>query len=764
MTEISVRKQDRRLPPEVHAQLVETLFGTTGSFIAGMIGGLLVPTVAYIRTQDPLYLACAIGILAFSALRLGVFMLHEREAEDVRLANAVVWEKRYAVGAVGFMTAVGITAALLCYRAHDDIMTLYGVVITLACAGALAGRNAGRPMIVYGQVLGVCLPLAVVFVFFNNAWYVGLAAILGLVMISAKSTTKFLNGVLVSTLMTGREARIQQSRFGAALDSMSHGLCMADHNGSVIVINRRLREFFNLSFKAGEIDTHKLAEEIAESGRMSADDRKAFLEAWAAHFARMDPTVFTATIAGRIYDFRCEPRGVAGAVVVVEDVTEARAATSKIERMAHYDALTGLPNRILFHRQLEKRLAERPGVEQLALLSIDLDQFKEVNDTRGHPTGDALLRIASKRLRQTVKGEDIVSRFGGDEFQVLMSVENAAAAQGAAQRLIASLSDAYSIDGQVITIGASIGIAFADQCAYSADELLRCADMALYRAKGEGRGVNRVFSPELDAALQRKQEIEQDLRDAIANDTLRLEYQPIVDIRTGQIVLCEALVRMHHPVKGVVPPDEFISIAEETGLIVKLGDWVLRRACQDAAQWPKSISVAVNFSAKQFLLRKNLVQDITAVLQETGLEPARFEVEITESTIIEAKDAMGQLKAMSEAGLKISLDDFGTGYSSLSYLRQFPVDKIKIDRSFAEDITSRASQAVIGSVSVLGHLLGVQIIMEGIETQQQLSLTKAWNIHFVQGYFLGRPQAQSKILPLLKSQPGSGKEKLKSVA
>ena len=211
MTEISVRKQDRRLPPEVHAQLVETLFGTTGSFIAGMIGGLLVPTVAYIRTQDPLYLGCAIVILAFSALRLGVFMMHEREAEETRLANAVAWEKRYAIGAVGFMTAVGVTAALLCYRAHDDIMTLYGVIISLACAGALAGRNAGRPLIVYGQVLGVCAPMAVVFLFFNNGWYVGLAAIMGLVMISAKSTTKFLNGVLVSTLMTGREARSSAS-------------------------------------------------------------------------------------------------------------------------------------------------------------------------------------------------------------------------------------------------------------------------------------------------------------------------------------------------------------------------------------------------------------------------------------------------------------------------------------------------------------------------------------------------------------------------
>jgi diguanylate cyclase (GGDEF)-like protein len=594
-----------------------------------------------------------------------------------------------------------------------------------------------------------------VFGLHRGGWYLGLAVMLALIMISTKSTTKFLNHVIVSALINGREAQLQRTRFSTALDNMSHGLCMADRDGEIIVVNRRLREFFDLPAGLEQLDVRQLAGLIADRGQMAPGPRTHFVEQWAGRVSRRDSAVFTEAICERLYDFRCEPSESTGVVFIVEDVTEARIASRQIEHMAHFDALTGLPNRVHFHEQLVDRLAAAAGAgDRLALLSIDLDQFKEVNDTRGHPTGDELLKMVAKRLRSCVKQADLVSRFGGDEFQVLIraGATGVRSAEAVAERIIQTLSHKFSIDGQIITIGASVGIAFTSETIRDADELLRCADLALYRAKADGKGVFRLFSPDLDAALQRKRAIEQDLRQAILGDALELHYQPIVDVRTGRIAACEALVRMRHPERGMVPPDEFISIAEETGLIVELGDWVLRRACADAMLWPKSINVAVNLSAKQFVLRANLIDDIKAALSAAGLDAERLEVEITESTIIEAKDALGQLQAISAAGVKISLDDFGTGYSSLSYLRQFPVDKIKIDRSFAWDTQSRASQAVIGSVSVLGHLLGVQVVMEGVETGEQLDAVRGWNVHLIQGYLFSAPKPLSALLPLL-SQP-----------
>jgi diguanylate cyclase (GGDEF)-like protein len=759
-----VRKDE--LPADIHAELVETLFGTPGSFLSGLAGGLLVPAIAWIRTHDPIFLVCTVVLVILAAFRLLVFVDHGRADGEQRRRQAARWEKLYAIGAVGFMLAVGLTAAILFLRREDALATIYAVVITLGIAGALAGRNAGRPRIVYGQVWAVCGPLAVTLLFNYDTWYWGLSAMFALILTSVKSTTKFLNGILVSALLNGREAGIQRARFGTALDSMSHGLCMGDRDGSITVVNQRLQEFFQLEIGGVEIGVRELAERIAASGGMPPVPKQAFVRSWETHVAKRDSSVFSATIGGRIFDFRCEPEVQGGFVVVIEDVTAARIASREIERMAHFDSLTGLPNRSQFHTQLS-RLLSRPldRSEQMALLSVDLDQFKEVNDARGHATGDELLRMVAKRLRQSVKSADLVARFGGDEFQVLLRTSaDPQALDTVARRIIEDLSQSYCINGQLISIGASIGSALAPRDATGADELLRCADMALYRAKADGRGAHRAFAPEMEVALRRKREVEEHLRDAIANDKLQLHYQPVVDSRTGAIVACEALVRLPHPAEGMVPPSEFIPVAEDSGLVVKLGDWVLRRACRDAVTWPKHLRVAVNFSPKQFVLGRNIAADITSALSAAGLEPHRLEVEITESTIMEAKDSLQQLTEISRSGVKISLDDFGTGYSSLSYLRQFPVDKIKIDRSFAFDIKSQASQAVIRSVAVMAGLLEVELVIEGIETKAQLEVLKSWNVHLVQGYFFSSPRPLADLMPILHTENPFGKSRLQSVA
>lgn len=741
------------LPAEIHAALVKTLFGTVGSFVSGIVGGLLVPAVAWGRTRDPIFLVCTVALLAMSMLRLMVFYGYMLKNEQAKQEEARRWERLYALGAIGFMTGVGLTAAILFHQRHDELTTLYGVVIMMGVAGSVAARNAGRPAIVYGQVIGVCSPLALVLLFEYNSWYWGLAAIIGLVMISVKSTTKALNEILVAALLNGREAAIQRTMFGTALDSMSHGLCMGDDDGAITVVNRRLKEFFRLEETPEGLRVGQLADLIACGGRLSPVRRTGFVKAWEDHIALKSPSMFSEAIDGRTFDFRCEPKASGGFVVLVEDVTSQRMASQKIERMAHFDDLTGLPNRMHFHGQMQAALEEpiEPGW-QLALLSVDLDQFKEVNDTRGHPIGDELLRLVANRLRHALHADDLVARFGGDEFQVMLRTPADPEHLGhIAERIIERLSQSYRVDGHIISIGASIGIAVSTGEVKDADDLLRSADVALYQAKSGGRGVYRIFDPAMDEALQRKRDVGQILRDAISQNALEVHYQPVVDYHTGRIVACEALVRLRHPTAGLVPPGEFIEIAEQTGLIVPLGDWVLRRACKDAAGWPKHIRVAVNFSPKQFLIRKDLIGDIREALSEAGLEANRLEVEVTESTIIEAKDSLAMLSEISAMGVKISLDDFGTGYSSLSYLRQFPVDKIKIDRSFAIDIKSRASQAVIGSVSVLSQLLNVELVIEGVETLEQLSALKMWNVHLIQGYYFSRPRPLAEIMPLLQS-------------
>jgi diguanylate cyclase (GGDEF)-like protein len=743
-----------RLPQEVHADLVETLFGTVGSFLAGVVGGVLAAGVAWLLTREMLFLVCTLAVVAMGAFRVAVHVMHARADSQERRRDCARWERLYAIGAIGFMTTVGLTAAILFDQHRDRLTSLYAILIAVGTAGPLPARNSGRPFIVYGQVLGICLPLALVILARFDAWHWGLAVMLFLIVISVKSTTRFLNDIIVSALMNGREASIQRTRFGTALDSMSHGLCMGDAEGVITVVNQRLRDFFNLKGPAEGLTVRGLAEAIAEAARMSPTAAARFVRTWETHVAKRDASVFSDTIAGRIYDFRCEPMEGAAFVVVAEDVTEARIASREIERMAHFDSLTGLPNRMQFHAQLEdcfRTIAE--GDPPVALLSVDLDQFKEVNDTRGHPVGDELLRHVARRLRQAVQGTDLVARFGGDEFQVLlMDAGDVEAAGRVSRRIIDTLSAPYSVDGAIINIGATIGVAMAPRDADNADDLLRCADMALYQAKAAGRGTWRAFEPDMDTSLRRKRQIERDLREALANGRLELHYQPVVDSRNGQIVACEALVRMRLPNGEMQPPGDFIPVAEETGLVVQLGDWVLRQACRDAATWPADVRVAVNFSAKQFVLRNDVVRDIREALASSGLEPHRLEVEITESTIIEAKDAEAKLREIAEAGVRIALDDFGTGYSSLSYLRKFPVDKIKIDRSFiVELLHAPGARAVVRAITQLAAALDMETTAEGVEDSGQVEVLREHGCTNVQGYYFSQPVPAHRVIPLIRA-------------
>jgi diguanylate cyclase (GGDEF)-like protein len=386
----------------------------------------------------------------------------------------------------------------------------------------------------------------------------------------------------------------------------------------------------------------------------------------------------------------------------------------------------------------------------MAVLCLDLDNFKTINDTLGHPIGDKLLRGVAERLRCAVGPDDTIARLGGDEFAILQSATSPYAAEALAGRLVEVLSTPIVVDGHEINTGISVGIALAPNDGTAADDLMKCADLALYRAKAEGRSLFRFFEPEMDARIQARRALEVDLRRALASGEFHLVYQPLLNLAANELTGMEALLRWNSSERSAVTPAEFIPVAEETGLIVPLGEWVLRRACAEAAQWPDSVRVAVNLSPVQFRNR-GLVTTVTQALAAAGLSPARLEIEITEAALLQ-KDEMtvAMLHQLRALGVRISMDDFGTGYSSLSYLRSFPFDKIKIDRSFIADIERNGdSEAIIRAIAELGASLGIETTAEGIETEEQLELVRRAGCTEVQGYLLSQPRAAADVLDLI---------------
>jgi diguanylate cyclase (GGDEF)-like protein/PAS domain S-box-containing protein len=440
-----------------------------------------------------------------------------------------------------------------------------------------------------------------------------------------------------------------------------------------------------------------------------------------------------------------------GFLVAIVDVTERRKAEARVAHMAHHDGLTELPNRVLYQERLREGLGRSAPGKSVAVLCIDLDLFKNVNDSFGHPIGDRLLQMVADRLRLEVRGNNLVARLGGDEFAVVMASDvSPKEANDYAARLIEVLSAPYDIDGIDVVIGASIGIALSPGDGESSEELMRNADMALYRAKSEGGGVHHFFEKEMDRQAQKRRDMELDLRRAFANGEFELHYQPLVDLVVDRVTGFEALLRWKHPEKGMISPADFIPVAEDIGLIVGLGEWVLREACAEAVKWPDEIKVAVNLSPVQFRSR-NLVQVVIGALAYSGLSPLRLELEITESIFLAETEAnLAILHQLRELGVRISMDDFGTGYSSLSYLRSFPFDKIKIDRSFVKDLAERPDcGAIVRAISGLGRSLNITTTAEGVETVEQLDWLRAEGCNEVQGFLFSAAKPAAEIAHLL---------------
>ena len=436
---------------------------------------------------------------------------------------------------------------------------------------------------------------------------------------------------------------------------------------------------------------------------------------------------------------------------LLEKLATKRMLETRLVHMAHHDALTDLPNRILFRQSLDRELTRARRSGALAVLCLDLDQFKSVNDTLGHAVGDGLLQAVSDRMRESVRETDLVARLGGDEFAIIQV--GSTQPQGAiilAERVIAAMAQPFLIDDHQVAIGTSVGIALAPADGLDADQLLKSADMALYRAKTDGRGVYRFFEADMDAKMQARRTLELDLRKALLLAEFELYYQPLVNLQQDEVCGFEALLRWHHPTRGLVSPSDFIPAAEEMGLIVPLGEWVLQNACAEAARWPSQIKVAVNLSPAQFK-SKGLALAVTSALARSGLSPHRLELEITESVLLlESETTLVTLHQLRDLGVKISMDDFGTGYSSLSYLRSFPFDKIKIDQSFVRDLSQDdESIAIVRAVSGLGRNLGMSTTAEGVETADQLKQLRGEGCTEVQGYLFSKPAPAAQVLEVI---------------
>jgi diguanylate cyclase (GGDEF)-like protein len=752
--------EQRQPSPTISAALIDSLFEAPGTVLTGIVFSAFSATLTALKTGQTLIWAFVPLLILAGAIRAFDLRRYLVNKSTLTAEEATHWQKRYQIGALIQATVIGLWCSTTLLSNNDAIAHMIALSVTTGIVAGGAGRAYGRQSIFRLQASLIFGPTVVVLALHGTPYYIAMSVVCAAFLLSVMRLSANLHKIFLRAVVAREREAALAGQFDTALNNMPHGLCMFRVDGQLAVMNHRFGEMMNLPDDLAQSGTsaRDIVAACVAAGSISAASGEliiAELESLqATEFITADPDVER----NRSLSWTVQPMADGGAVVLLEDVTERRNAEARISHLARYDELTALPNRVNFRDEIERLLAIARHAERLsALLFVDLDQFKQVNDTLGHPCGDQLLCAVANRLREMLRPEDFVARFGGDEFVVFQQNINAPEdAASLARRIVERLSERYRIDNHLVEIGASVGIALTSpEGDVSADTLLKNADMALYRAKADGRGTFCFFRDEMAATVEARRILELDLRKALANEEFELFYQPLVNLKSGKITTCEALLRWNHPVRGTVSPVDIIPVAEDMGLIVDLGRWILRRACMECTKWPEGVSVAVNFSPQQFHQR-DVLSEIRYALEVSGLPADRLEIEITESSLLRntqlTHDILSQLHAL---GVRISLDDFGTGYSSLSYLHNFPMQKVKIDRSFLEGIDTDRPLTLLRGVARLSADLGMAVVVEGIETNDQLELISAdGTVTEGQGYLFSRPVPAVRIRQLLNASHG----------
>ena len=749
------RHEDEALPLEIYLPLVTSLYKDTRTLLIGTIlvtGSIF---VTYWKTSDILFLYCAVAFALVACARGVLVHAYARLCTTIT-SNEVAkrWELRYVVGACVSVGLLGIWCYLAFSRHSDPFARVVSFSMTIAYVSGIFARNFGNIRFVIAQALCAWAPMVVALALWGNPFDWTFAVLLTPLFLGIKSIAERLRSTLLDALFASRDMALLAKRFDTALNNMPHGLCMFDSKYRIVVANQKLNQLMGLppDFELKGASLRHVVECGVNADLISKTNAQILINGLGARLSGGGDGAFVVEMQNcRTFEFTVQAMEDRGMVVLVEDITERRIAEAKINHLARFDSLTGLPNRATLRDRMERVLNEWRPDNMCAIHFIDLDRFKQVNDTLGHTRGDSLLEAVAKRLQDAAPDADVIARFGGDEFVILQApIELHDQVEALATRVLEVLSGTYDLSGHEVVVSGSIGIAAA-KSQIDPDQLLQNADMALYQAKSEGRGTWCWFEEKMEVSAQARRNLEIDLRHALESNTLELYYQPLFNPKSKRISTCEALLRWPHNKRGMISPAEFIPIAEETGLIVEIGNQVLYKACMECRLWPGNTAVAVNFSPIQFE-RSNVPAIVRETLEATGLPANRLEIEITESTLLrDTGTTIGDLRRLEELGVTISVDDFGTAYSSLNYLHSLPLHKVKIDQSFVHGIGNNQRRVtLLRGMARLSAQLGLRVVVEGVETEEQLELLiPEDSIDEVQGYLLCRPMPAADVCRLL---------------